>query len=223
MIHVTEGSRQQVSGRRLLAALGSGAGSAAALGTVTYFALHSILPGLNQGLLTQLIVLEVYLILIAALRIAFGPLQGDPVALRFSSWRDVGLACIAWLLVIGLVALGYLMISPLTGGFMNAVRSVVSVGTDAKHLQGQPLSQWYVAIIRGCLVVPIFEETLFRGLFLQWLKRYMRSYAAVAVMALLFAAMHVYPVLMLYAFVYGLVAGALREKPVLRSTPSLFT
>jgi len=56
---------QPVSGRRLLIALGGGAGTAAALGA-TYCALRPLSAEPNKGLLAQLIMLEVYLVLIAA-------------------------------------------------------------------------------------------------------------------------------------------------------------
>ncbi len=95
---------------------------------------------------------------------------------------------------------------------MHTMRLVIGAGTDAKRLHGQPPSSWCIAVVRGCFVVPVFEEVLFRGLILQWLKRHMPVYAAIAVMATLFAAMHMYPVLMLYAFVYGVAAGMVREK-----------
>ncbi len=203
---------QPVGGRRLLVALGGGAGTAAVLGYAIYYALRPLFAEVNKGLLAQLIVLGVYLILIAAFRVAFGHLRGDPIALRFSSWRDIGLACTVWLATLVVVVLCYLVISPAIGGFMNTVRLVISIGTDAKRLQSQPLSSWGVAVVRGCFVVPVFEEVLFRGLLLQWLKRYVPVYGAIALMAALFAVMHVYPILMLYAFVYGLATGMVRER-----------
>jgi membrane protease YdiL (CAAX protease family) len=204
-------SQQPVSGRRLLVTLVGGAGTAAALGYATYYALRPFLVEANKSLLAQLIVLEVYLILIAAFRVAFGPLKNDPIALRFSSWRDIGLACAVWLATLVAVVLCYSILSPMIGGFVNAVHLVVSLGTDAKRLQSRPLSLWIVAVLRGCLVVPVFEETLFRGLLLQWLKRRVPVKGAIAIMAVLFAAMHTYPVLMPYAFAYGLATGIVRE------------
>jgi membrane protease YdiL (CAAX protease family) len=201
-----------VGGRRLLAALIAGGAAATLLGLAAYYSLRPLFSGAGKSLLTQLIVLEVYLILIAGFRVAFGPLQGMPVALRFSSWRDVGLACAVWLITLAALTLCYWVISPVTGGFMNTIRLLINLGTDAKRLQGQPLSSWIVAVVRGCLVAPVFEEVLFRGLLLQWLKRHMSVYGAIAIAAALFAVMHVYPVLMLYAFVYGLATGLVRER-----------
>jgi membrane protease YdiL (CAAX protease family) len=152
-----------ISGLRLLAAILGGAATAAILGFATWYALRPLFSGASSGLLTQLIVLEVYLILIGAFRAAFGPLQKNPIALRFTSWRDIGLASAVWLITLALLALCYSILSPLTGGFMTSVRLLISLGTDASRLQGQPPSSWIIAAIRGCLVVPIFEEVLFRG------------------------------------------------------------
>jgi membrane protease YdiL (CAAX protease family) len=200
-----------VSGRRLLAAVLGGGATAAILGSATYYALRPLFSGAHEGLYSQLIVLEVYLILMVGFRVAFGRLRDKPVALQFTSLRDIGLACAVWLSTLAVLVLCYWMISPIAGGFMSGVRLLASVGTDAKRLQGQAYSAWGVAVIRGCLVVPVFEEVLFRGLLLQWLKRYMPVYGAIAIMAALFAAMHIYPVLMLYAFVYGVATGLVRE------------
>ena len=73
------------------------------------------------------------------------------------------------------------------------LQQLTTMTTDAKRLQGQDLSAWVIAILRGCLLVPIFEEVLFRGLLLSWLNRHMRFTFALLIQAVLFAAMHVYP------------------------------
>jgi membrane protease YdiL (CAAX protease family) len=91
------------------------------------------------------------------------------------------------------------------------------VATDAKRLQSQSSSAWVIAILRGCLLVPIFEEVFFRGLLLSWLNRHMRFVPALLVQAALFAAMHVYPVVLPYAFLFGIATGYVR-----RATGSTF-
>jgi membrane protease YdiL (CAAX protease family) len=74
-----------------------------------------------------------------------------------------------------------------------------------------------LAILRGCLLVPIFEEVFFRGLLLSWLNRHMRFVPALLVQAALFAAMHVYPVVFPYSFPAGIATGYVR-----RATGSTF-
>jgi hypothetical protein len=87
-----------------------------------------------------------------------------------------------------------------------------AVATDAKRLQGQSSAAWVIAILRGCLLVPIFEEVFFRGLLLTWLNRHMRFAFALLVQALLFAAMHVYPTLMPYTFLFAVASGYVRRR-----------
>jgi hypothetical protein len=62
-------------------------------------------------------------------------LKENPIARWFSSWRDVGLACVVWLGTPVAVVLCYLIISPAIGGLMNALRLVISLGTDATRLE----------------------------------------------------------------------------------------
>jgi membrane protease YdiL (CAAX protease family) len=97
------------------------------------------------------------------------------------------------------------------GGFLHLLEQLTAVATDAKRLQGQGSSAWVIAILRGCLLVPIFEEIFFRGLLLSWLNRHMRFVFAVFVMAALFAAMHVYPSALPYAFLFGIATGYVRQ------------
>jgi membrane protease YdiL (CAAX protease family) len=85
------------------------------------------------------------------------------------------------------------------------------VATDAKRLHGQGSSAWVIAILRGCLLVPIFEEVFFRGLLLSWLNRHMSFVFALLVMAALFAAMHVYPAALPYTFLVAIATGYVRR------------
>ena len=109
-------------------------------------------------------------------------------------------------------ALAYAFLGLFFGGFQHLLEQLIAVATDAKRLQGQSSSAWAIAILRGCLLVPIFEEVLFRGLLLSWLNRYMRFPFALAVMAALFAAMHVYPPALPYAFLFGIATGYVRQR-----------
>ena len=74
-----------------------------------------------------------------------------------------------------------------------------------------------IAILRGCLLVPIFEEIFFRGLLLSWLNWHVRFVPALLVHSALFAAMHVFPVVFPYAFLAGIATGYVR-----RATGSTF-
>jgi membrane protease YdiL (CAAX protease family) len=202
----------RVDGRRLLATLGSGAVASAVVGAATYYAVLWLIPSANAGLTSQIIVAEVYSTLIAAFALSFGPLNRPPLDLRFTSAKDLGLAGLAWMGVIGSSLIIYFLLTPVTGGISAALRQILSVATDAKRLDGQPGSAWIIAIARGCLIVPLFEELLFRGLLLGWLGKHLSTTRAVIASAVLFAAMHGYPIALPYAFIYGLFAGWIRER-----------
>jgi membrane protease YdiL (CAAX protease family) len=201
-----------IDGRRLLATIAAGAVASAVIATTTYYVLRWAIPSANAALTTQIIVAEVYSTLIAAIALSFSPLQRPPIALRFTSGQDLGLACLAWIGIIASSLVIYFLLSPITGRLPTAVRQILSVATDAKRLEGQPTSVWIVAIARGCLIVPLFEEVLFRDLVLRWLGKYFSTTRAVIVSAALFAVMHGYPIVLPYAFVAGLFLGWIRER-----------
>lgn len=211
-VHSSVSTPTTIDGRRLLATVAVGAGAGAVIATTTYYALRWSVPSVNAALTTQIIVAEVYSALIAAFALSFGPLQRPPVDLRFTSGKDLGLAFLAWIGIIGSSLVIYFLLSPITGGLSAAARQILSVATDAKRLDGQPASAWIVAIVRGCLIVPLFEELLFRGLLLRWLGKHFSTSRAVIVSAALFALMHGYPIVLPYASVAGLFLGWIRER-----------
>lgn len=201
-----------IDGRRLLSTLAAGAIASVVIGTISYYAVHWLMPSVNPALTIQFVVAEVYGALIAAFVLSFGPLQRPPLDLRFSSGKDLGLACLAWIGIIGSSLVVYFLLSPIIGGLSAAARQILSVATDAKHLAGQPESVWIVAIARGCLIVPLFEELLFRGLLLRWLGKHFSTTGAIIASAAVFAVMHGYPIVLSYAFVAGLFLGLIRER-----------
>jgi membrane protease YdiL (CAAX protease family) len=198
-------------GRRVLATICAGAAAAAAVGTALWLSLRWLTPSAGGPVVTQVIVVAVYLVLVTSLVISFRPVRQSPLNLRFTSGRDLGLACGAWLGFVALALAVHLVLSPLTGGVMGALRQIVRVATDAERLQGQPALAWLVAIPRGCLIVPVFEELLFRGVLPGWLRTHLSSSATLVAAAALFALMHGYPIAMPAAFVFGLVAGWVRQ------------
>jgi membrane protease YdiL (CAAX protease family) len=198
------------SGRLLLVALVSGAAAGAMIGTATYYAIHFLFSTATASVTTQIIAFEVYVLLTLALAVAFKPAQKAPLGFRFTSLRHLGLAFVAWLGIVASAVMIYLLLSPIAGGLTDSARKILSVATDVKRLQGQPVAAWAIAISRGCLLVPVFEEWLFRGALLEWLRRYFSNLLAIVISAILFAAMHGYPIVMPYAFVTGLFTGWIR-------------
>ena len=126
--------------------------------------------------------------------------------------KDLAYALGATIALIAVCALAYAFLGLFGGGFLHLLRELTAVATDAKRLQSQGTYAWIIAILRGCLLVPLFEEVLFRGLLLCWLNQHMRFTFALLIQAVLFAAMHVYPFALPYTFLFGIATGYVRRK-----------
>ncbi len=200
-----------VSGRRLGVSLLASICAAAAVGIVTYYGLIKTIGSTSGSATTQIVPFAVYVTLLAGLCHSFRPATRSPVALHFTSVNDLVYALGATLATLAICALTYAFLGLFSGGFLHLLRELTAVATDAKRLQGQNSSAWVIAILRGCLIVPIFEEVLFRGLLLSWLNRHMHFRFALLVQAVLFAAMHVYPFALPYAFLFGIATGYVRR------------
>jgi membrane protease YdiL (CAAX protease family) len=198
-----------VDGWRFLVTIALALAAGAAIGSATFFALRSVV---NSGVMGPVITLEVYARLIGSFVFSFHPARSAPLAFRYTSATDIGLAFLTWLGILATKFVVYLALTPITGNPLDALRRVLSVATDAKRLQGQPLLAWCIAIPRGCLLAPAFEELLFRGLLLDWLRKRLSNSEAIAVSSVLFAVMHVYPIVMPYAFLAGLFLSWLRVR-----------
>jgi membrane protease YdiL (CAAX protease family) len=201
-----------VSGRRLGFSLIASICAAAGIGIVSYYGLNRTMANALGSAAPQIVTFAVYLTLVAVLCQAFRPPSRPPIALHFTSVKDLVYALAATVALIAVCALVYAFLGLLGGGFLHLLKQFTAVATDAKRLQGQGSSAWIVAILRGCLLVPIFEEVLFRGLLLSWLNQHVRFTFALLIQAVLFAAMHVYPSALPYAFVSGIATGYVRRR-----------
>jgi len=199
-----------VDGRRFLRATGGAIAAAALTGTAAWFGLRSVMSPEQSAVATQIVAAVVYGTLIASFVYAFRPPHDFPLDLKFTSAKHFGLAVLAWFGIVSVALAVYLLLSPVTGGVAESARQILSVATDVKRLNGQPAAAWAVAIARGCLIVPVFEEVFFRGLMLGWLRKHLADRGAIAVSAALFAVMHGYPIVLPYAFIAGLFTGWLR-------------
>ena len=200
-----------VSGCRLGLSLVASICAAAGVGIISYYGLSRTTGSALGPALPQIVTFAVYLTLLAVLCYSFRPPSRPPIALRFTSVRDLVFAVGALIALFAVCAFVYGILGLFSGGFVHLVEQLTAVGTDAQRLQGQDSVAWIVAILRGCLLVPIFEEVFFRGLLLTWLNRHMRFPFALLVMAVLFAAMHVYPPALPYTFLFGIAAGCIRR------------
>jgi membrane protease YdiL (CAAX protease family) len=206
-----------VSGRRLGLSFIAAISSAAGVGMITYYGLAKTMGRLLGTALPQIVTFVVYATLVAVLCFAFRPPDRPPIALHFTGVKDLVFAIGATIVLIAACVLAYAFLGLFFGGFGHLFTQIIAVATDAKRLQGDSSSAWLIAILRGCLLAPIFEEVFFRGLLLSWLNRHMRFAFALVLQAALFAAMHFYPVVFAYAFLAGLATGYVR-----RATGSTF-
>jgi membrane protease YdiL (CAAX protease family) len=67
-----------------------------------------------------------------------------------------------------------------------------------------------VAVLAMVLAAPLWEEVLFRGAFFAGFRTRFGPYRAVLLSAVVFAAVHISPLVMPYVFVLGLFLGWLR-------------
>ena len=206
-----------ISGRRLSLSLIAAICSAACAGILTYYGLAKAMGGLLGTALPQIVTFAVYATLVAVLCYTLWPPSRPPIALRFTGIKDLVYAIGATIVLIAACALVYIVLGRFLDGSVHLLAQLTAVATDAKRLQGQSSPAWVIAILRSCLLVPIFEEVFFRGLLLSWLNRHMRFVPALLLQAALFAAMHVYPLLFPYAFLFGIATGCVR-----RATGSTF-
>jgi membrane protease YdiL (CAAX protease family) len=200
-----------VIGRKLGLSLMAAISSAAGVGFITYYGLAKTMGGLLGTALPQIVTFAVYATLVAFLCYAFRPPSRPPIALHFTGGKDLVFAARATIVLIATCALAYAFLGLFFGGFEHLLAQFTAVATDAKRLEGQSSSAWVIAILRGCLLVPVFEEVFFRGLLLSWLNRHMRFATALLVHSALFAAMHVYPVVFPYALLAGIATGYVRR------------
>lgn len=151
-----------VDGRRLLGTVGAALAAGAAISFPTFFALTPADSSVNAPVIT----FEIYACLVGSFAVAFRPVRKPPLAFRYTGADDLDLAFLTWLGVMAAAFLVYLALTPIAGAPLEALRKVLAVATDAKRLQGKPLLAWLIAIPRGCLLAPAFEELSFRGLLL---------------------------------------------------------
>ena len=202
----TSHKRETVSGKRLLAAPGSAILAAAAMGGIGYAAFGF----LNQNSRVQAVVFLVYAALTATLCLFFRPAADDPISLHFTGAKALAASLGIFVATVGVIVLFYYCFASIFGSVPSVARHIVSVATDAGRLKGQPAAAWIIAIARGCLLAPVFEEVFFRGLLLGWLREHMREGLAVAAMCALFALEHGSFILAPYAFIFGISLGYVR-------------
>jgi membrane protease YdiL (CAAX protease family) len=198
--------QKTVSGKRFLAAIGSAIVAATVTGGISYAAFGSM----SQSVRAQAVTLLVYAALTVTLCLFFRPAASGPISLRFTGAKALAASVGIFVVTVVVIVLFYFCLGSIFGSVPSVARQIVSIATDAGRLKGQPATAWIIAIARGCLLVPVFEEVLFRGLLLGWLRRYMREDLAVVAMAALFALEHGSLIVAPYALIFGISLGYVR-------------
>jgi uncharacterized protein len=209
-----------VTGRRTLLALVGWVVSAAALGSGTARLLPALAPtwGGDIARLSAVIVAEVYGALMVALLLATrgGPGPGRRLALHPPTGRAVGLAAAGWIAAYLVTFAVHLTASAMFAPFPSPAelgRLLLFIGTDMGRLSGADMATWVVVLLRACLLAPIGEELLFRGLLFGWLRGKLGPRPTIALTAAGFALIHSFaPQMLLLALLVGLAAGYVRER-----------
>jgi uncharacterized protein len=109
-----------------------------------------------------------------------------------------------------------LMIVPglvLIAGTVNSVvMSLFPMSEDEGALFAEMMDESFIAVLSGCVLAPVLEEMLFRGIILRsFLRQYSRT-KAILLSSLLFAVAHLNIYQVATAFAIGIVAGWLYER-----------
>ncbi len=217
---MTEGATllpgETVNGKPFLTAIGSAILAATVIGGISYAAFGFM----SQSVRVQVVVFLVYAALTATLCLFFTPVTAGPISLRFTGTKALAASIGILVATAAIVVVFYYCFGSIFGSLPSVARQIVSIGTDAGRLKGQPATAWIIAIARGCLLVPIFEEVFFRGLLLGWLRKHMQEDLAVTTMAALFALEHGSFLVAPYAFLFAIALGyvKLRTHSTLNTT-----
>jgi membrane protease YdiL (CAAX protease family) len=203
---------QLVGGKKLLMAFGGSVLAAAVVGTVGYFVFHALLGSGWGTTVPQIVTLQVYMVLLITFCLRFRPVTEPPIALRPSGGQHAIASVGIWIASVVAIVLFYYCLGSIFGSVSQVATQITAFATDAKRLQGQPAPAWILAIVRGCLIVPIFEEVFFRGVLLTWLRTRLNVHGAIFAMATLFTLMHGSLVVAPYVFIFAVVAGYVRVR-----------
>lgn len=204
-----------VSGARLLIAVTSSVGLAAAAGFVTAYGLPSLAPDWGDtNRVATVIVLEVYLAIIVGHVIAFNGLERlrSTLRIRPTTSRQLLAALAVCLAAWAAAAVLYLVLSPFVWPLRDVRIALWWVGADGGRLADADALPFVLAVGRAALVAPFAEELLFRGSLFGWLRRRLPALAAILVTAALLAMVHPMPVLWPIAFMFGVGAASFRER-----------
>jgi membrane protease YdiL (CAAX protease family) len=186
-----------------------------AAGTGTYFAIQAWVPNrISADNLSITIVAEVYFLFLVAAFIVFGGLNGirNKLNFKFTTVKDIWLVMKLYILLLAVVVIIYLILSPLIGSLRGTLLQVLRHASDMSRISSAGPDAWFLIIIRACILAPLTEELLFRGLLFGWLRSRFSKTITILLTTLLFTGMHFYPILFPIALLFGLGSGWIRER-----------
>ncbi|HZY35422.1 MAG TPA: type II CAAX endopeptidase family protein [Mucilaginibacter sp.] len=206
---------QRVSGLRVVLTLVIWIISSAFVGMETYFLLRSWAPiWATTDNIAIAIVAEVYFLFLVAAFVVFGGFKGlrDKLSFKFTNTKDIWLVLKWYGAGLGACVIVYLLLSPVIGPLPNTLLQILRKASDMSRLSSAGFFAWFLIIMRACILAPLTEELLFRGLLFGWLRSYFRPVVTIIITTLLFAGMHFYPILYPVAILFGLISGWVRER-----------
>ena len=202
-------------GRRLLGALAGAVVTAIVVGRATAWAGDALFGTVSDSAILAVIIAEVYLCVALALGVVFGRSHRDReslLGLRRPPARAMLLGATAWVGAYVGAAVVYLGAAALGVSLTTVVDVLLGVGADGGRLAEASLPLVALILLRVCLLVPVAEELLFRGVLFAWLRQRFSSAWAIGISGTLFGLMHQLPAFIPLAMIVGFAAGWVRER-----------
>ncbi|GIH97642.1 lysostaphin resistance A-like protein [Planobispora siamensis] len=203
-------------GRRVLVAVAAAAAAAVAGGTGAAVAARALAPSwaadLNQ--LAPLVVAVVYAAIAAALLLALGRDRHNRrlyLGLAPASPAGYVRGMAVWATAYLAAAAGYFIVARLGAPADQVWQVLWAIGADDGRLAAASPALAAVILIRACLLAPLVEELLFRGVLYSWLRVRLAASWTIAITALGFGFIHQVPLFIPLAVAVGLAAGWIRE------------
>jgi CAAX protease family protein len=205
---------RSLSGRALLATLGLWFLLSALGGAGTVFVARSLASawGFDSNNVTPVIVAEVYAALVFAAVIVLGRRVQTVAALNPAPGRWFVLVFGALGIAYALTAVSHGLLAPFIGAWSNVVALLRAVGSDDGRLATVRPGVAAIIVLRACCLAPLGEELLFRGLLFTWLRQRLSAPLTIAITAVAFSAIHVYPPLLPLTFAIGVAFGWSRDR-----------
>jgi hypothetical protein len=126
---------QFVGGKKVLIAFGGSVLAAAVIGTAGYFGFHALLGNAWGTTVSQIVTLQVYMVLLITLCVRFRPVTEPPIALRPSGTQHAIASVGIWIATVTAIVLFYFCLGSIFGSVSQVAKQITAFATDAKRLQ----------------------------------------------------------------------------------------